>query len=93
MLHETFSSDTLAYTKIRRLLSGTATAISRGHVVADMLCLLRRGAGALASRPKAMLIAREAAWSMRHHPDARSATDEKSAICDSSIGNDRGFCA
>jgi len=74
MLHETFSSEALAYTKFGAYLRELRLRFP-GHVVADMLCLLRVELE-LSIQAKAMLIARDAGMVMPVHPDARSATDE-----------------
>ena len=74
MLHETFSSEALAYTKFGAYLRELRQRFP-GHVVADMLCLLRVELE-LSIQAKAMLIARDAGMIMPVHPDARSATDE-----------------
>ncbi|HKH73216.1 MAG TPA: PrsW family glutamic-type intramembrane protease [Vicinamibacterales bacterium] len=74
MLHETFSSEALAYTKFGAYLRELRQRFP-GHVVADMLCLLRVELE-LSIQAKAMLIARDAGMVMSVHPDARSATDE-----------------
>ena len=74
MLHETFSSEALAYTKFGAYLRELRQRFP-GHVVADMLCLLRVELE-LSIQAKAMLIARDAGVIMPVHPDARSATDE-----------------
>jgi RsiW-degrading membrane proteinase PrsW (M82 family) len=74
MLHETFSSETLAYTKFGTYLQELRQRFP-GHVVADMLCLLRVELE-LSIQAKAMLIARDAGVTMPVHPDARSAAAE-----------------
>ena len=74
MLHETFSSEALAYTKFGTYLQELRQRFP-GHVVADMLCLLRVELE-LSIQAKAMLIARDAGVMMPVHPDARSAIDE-----------------
>lgn len=74
MLHETFSSETLAYTKFGTYLQELRRRFP-GHVVADMLCLLRVELE-LSIQAKAMLIARDAGVAMPVHPDARRAIDE-----------------
>jgi hypothetical protein len=74
MLHETFSSEALAYTKFGAYLRELRQRFP-GHVVADMLCLLRVELE-LSIQAKGMLIARDAGVIMPVHPDARSATDE-----------------
>jgi len=74
MLHETFSSEALAYTKFGTYLQELRQRFP-GHVVADMLCLLRVELE-LSIQAKAILIARDAGVDMPVHSDARSATDE-----------------
>ena len=74
LLHETFSSEALAYTKFGTYLQELRQRFP-GHVVADMLCLLRVELE-LSIQAKAILIARDAGVDMPVHPDARSATDE-----------------
>jgi protease PrsW len=74
MLHETFSSEALVYTKFGTYLQELRQRFP-GHVVADMLCLLRVELE-LSIQAKAMLIARDAGVTMPVHPDARSATEE-----------------
>jgi protease PrsW len=74
MLHETFSSEALAYTKFGSYLQELRRHFP-GHVVADMLCLLRVELE-LSIQAKAMLIARDAGVVMPVHPDTRSAVDE-----------------
>jgi RsiW-degrading membrane proteinase PrsW (M82 family) len=74
MLHETFSSEALAYTKFGTYLQELRQRFP-GPVVADMLCLLRVELE-LSIQAKAMLIARDAGVTMPVHPDARNATDE-----------------
>ena len=74
LLHETFSSETLAYTKFGTYLQELRQRFP-GPVVADMLCLLRVELE-LSIQAKAMLIARDAGVMMPVHPDARSAAAE-----------------
>ncbi len=74
LLHETFSSETLAYTKFGTYLQELRQRFP-GEVVADMLCLLRVELE-LSIQAKAMLIARDAGVMMPVHPDARSAAAE-----------------
>ena len=74
MLHETFSSEALAYTKFGSYLQELRKRFP-GHVVADMLCLLRVELE-LSIQAKAMLIARDAGVVVPVHPDARSAIGE-----------------
>jgi hypothetical protein len=74
MLHETFSSDTLGYTKFGTYLQELRQRFP-GPVVADMLCLLRVELE-LSIQAKAVLLAREAGVTMPVHPDARSAVAE-----------------
>src|SRR6185503_7136920 len=58
LLHETFSSDMLAYTRFGTYLQELRTRFP-GAVVADMLCLLRVELE-LAIQAKAVLLARDA---------------------------------
>jgi RsiW-degrading membrane proteinase PrsW (M82 family) len=74
MLHETFSSDALTYTKFGTYLQELRQRFP-GHVVTDMLCLLRVELE-LSIQAKAMLIARDAGVAMPVHPDARNAAAE-----------------
>jgi RsiW-degrading membrane proteinase PrsW (M82 family) len=74
MLHETFSSEALAYTKFGTYLRELRERFP-GHVVADMLCLLRVELE-LSIQAKAVLLARDAGVSMPVHPDAHSAAAE-----------------
>jgi len=74
LLHETFSSETLAYTKFGTYLQELRNRFP-GPVVADMLCLLRVELE-LSIQAKAMLIARDAGVMMPVHPDAHSAAAE-----------------
>ena len=74
LLHETFSSEALAYTKFGTYLRELQQRFP-GHVVADMLCLLRVELE-LSIQAKAMLIARDAGVTMPVHPDAVSAVGE-----------------
>ena len=74
LLHETFSSEALAYTKFGTYLQELRQRFP-GHVVADMLCLLRVELE-LSIQAKAVLIARDAGVLMPVHPDARSAIAE-----------------
>jgi protease PrsW len=74
MLHETFSSETLGYTKFGTYLQELRQRFP-GHVVADMLCLLRVELE-LSIQAKAVLLARDAGVTMPVHPDAHSAAAE-----------------
>lgn len=74
LLHETFSSDTLALTRFGSYLQELRARFA-GPVVADMLCLLRVELE-LSIQAKAVLIARDAGVKLPMHPDARSAVDE-----------------
>jgi len=74
LLHETFSSEALAYTKFGTYLQELRQRFP-GHVVADMLCLLRVELE-LSIQAKAMLIARDAGVAMPVHADAHSAAAE-----------------
>jgi RsiW-degrading membrane proteinase PrsW (M82 family) len=74
LLHETFSSDTLAATRFGGYLQELRARFP-GPVVADMLCLLRVELE-LSIQAKAVLIARQAGVKLPAHPDARSAVDE-----------------
>lgn len=74
MLHETFSSDVLGYTKFGTYLQELRQRFP-GPVVADMLCLLRVELE-LSIQAKAVLIARDAGVYMPVHPDARAAVAE-----------------
>jgi len=83
MLLETFSSDTLAYTRFGTYLQELRQRFP-GSVVADMLCLLRVELE-LSIQAKALLIARDAGVMMAPHPDAQSAAAEVRFL-ESSIG-------
>jgi hypothetical protein len=74
MLHETFASDALAYTRFGTFLQHLRQRFP-GPVVVDMLCLLRVELE-LSIQAKAVLIARDAGVAMPVHPDARSAVEE-----------------
>jgi protease PrsW len=74
MLHDTFSSDTIAYTRFGAYLQELRHRFP-GPVVADMLCLLRVELE-LSIQAKALLIARDAGVMMPVHPDAHSAAAE-----------------
>ena len=74
MLHETFSSEALGYTKFGTYLQELRQRFP-GHVVADMLCLLRVELE-LSIQAKAVLLARDAGVAMPVHPDALSAAAE-----------------
>ena len=74
MLHDTFASDALAYTRFGTYLKELRARFP-GPVVADMLCLLRVELE-LSIQAKAVLIARDAGVAMPEHPDARAAVDE-----------------
>ena len=74
MLHETFASDALEYTRFGTYLKELRERFS-GPVVADMLCLLRVELE-LSIQAKGVLIARDAGVMMPVHPDALSAVEE-----------------
>jgi RsiW-degrading membrane proteinase PrsW (M82 family) len=74
MLHETFSSEALGYTKFGTYLQELRQRFP-GHIVADMLCLLRVELE-LSIQAKAVLLARDAGVAMAVHPDAHSAAAE-----------------
>jgi RsiW-degrading membrane proteinase PrsW (M82 family) len=74
MLHDTFSSDALAYTRFGTYLQELRQRFP-APVVADMLCLLRVELE-LSIQAKAVLIARDAGVTMPVHPDAHSAIAE-----------------
>ncbi len=74
MLHETFASDALAYTRFGTYLQELRRRFP-GTVVVDMLCLLRVELE-LSIQAKAVLIARDAGVAMPEHPDARAAVEE-----------------
>jgi len=74
MLHETFSSEALGYTKFGTYLQELRQRFP-GHIVADMLCLLRVELE-LSIQAKAVLLARDAGVTMAVHPDAHSAAAE-----------------
>ena len=74
MLHDTFASDALAYTRFGTFLQQLRQRFA-GPVVVDMLCLLRVELE-LSIQAKAVLIARDAGVAMPVHPDARSAVEE-----------------
>ena len=74
MLHDTFASDALAYTKFGTFLQQLRRRFA-GPVVVDMLCLLRVELE-LSIQAKAVLIARDAGVAMPVHPDALSAVEE-----------------
>ena len=74
MLHETFTSEALAYTKFGTYLHELRERFP-GHVVTDMLCLLRVELE-LSIQAKAVLLARDAGVAMPVHPDAHSAAAE-----------------
>ena len=74
MLHDTFSSDALAYTRFGTYLRELRQRFP-GPIVADMLCLLRVEIE-LSIQAKAMLIARDAGVRMPVHSDAHCAVDE-----------------
>jgi len=74
MLHDTFGSDTLQYTRFGEYLKELRDRFP-GPVVADMLCLLRVELE-LSIQAKAILIARNAGADMPVHPDAHSAVAE-----------------
>ncbi len=74
ILHDTFASQALEYTRFGEYLK-ELRAHFPGHVVADMLCLLRVELE-LSIQAKGMMIARQAGAAMAPHPDARSAVDE-----------------
>jgi len=74
MLHDTFSSDTLGYTRFGTYLRELRQRFP-GPVVADMLCLLRVEVE-LSIQAKAVLLARDAGVAMPVHPDAYSAVAE-----------------
>jgi len=74
MLHETFSSEALGYTKFGTYLHELRERFP-GHVVADMLCLLRVELE-VSIQAKAVLLARDAGVMMPVHPDALSAAAE-----------------
>ena len=74
MLHDTFASEALEYTRFGTYLKELRDRFP-GPVVADMLCLLRVELE-LSIQAKAVLIARDAGVTMPEHPDARAAVDE-----------------
>ena len=74
MLHETFASEALEYTRFGTYLKELRQRFA-GDVVVDMLCLLRVEVE-LSIQAKGMLIARDAGVTMPVHPDAHSAVEE-----------------
>ena len=74
MLHETFASDALEYTRFGTYLKELRQRFP-GEVVVDMLCLLRVEVE-LSIQAKGVLIARDAGVAMPVHPDAHSAVEE-----------------
>jgi protease PrsW len=74
LLHDTFASDALAFTRFGTYLQELRQRFA-GPVVVDMLCLLRVELE-LSIQAKAVLIARDAGVTMPVHPDARSAVAE-----------------
>jgi hypothetical protein len=74
MLHETFASEALEFTRFGTYLKELRQRFP-GDVVVDMLCLLRVEVE-LSIHAKGVLIARDAGVAMPVHPDAHSAVEE-----------------
>ena len=74
MLHETFASEALEFTRFGTYLKELRQRFP-GDVVVDMLCLLRVEVE-LSIQAKGVLIARDAGVAMPVHPDAHSAVEE-----------------
>jgi protease PrsW len=74
MLHETFASEALEFTRFGTYLKELRQRFP-GDVVVDMLCLLRVEVE-LSIQAKGVLIARDAGMPMPVHPDAHSAVEE-----------------